>query len=270
MQNNKLMIFDGNNVEVFEYEGKVLFNPKDVASILEIGDSATRMAISKMNERQVIKLKNSNVKDIDFRKLHNTGENFLTESGVYRLIMRSSKPEAERFQDWVTDEVLPTIRKTGGYINNTELMVNTYFGACDEGSKSLVRGLLTNIEEQQKKILTLGKEVQYKEDIILGLTTDIGLAEKRQRINQIVRHNSKKYAERYNLLYSEFEKFYHVDINRRLNNAKENKEVKASMNKMEYICIVMDMTNQLYDLTCKVFESDFINLLDEWREIVVG
>ena len=47
--------------------------------------------------------------------MNNAGENFLTESGVYKLIFKSRKKEAELFQDWVTDEVLPTIRKTGGY-----------------------------------------------------------------------------------------------------------------------------------------------------------
>ena len=40
---------------------------------------------------------------------------FLTESGVYKLIFKSRKEEAERFQDWVTDEVLPSIRQTGIY-----------------------------------------------------------------------------------------------------------------------------------------------------------
>jgi anti-repressor protein len=39
----------------------------------------------------------------------------VSESGLYHLIMRSKRPDAERFQDWVTDEVLPAIRKTGSY-----------------------------------------------------------------------------------------------------------------------------------------------------------
>jgi prophage antirepressor-like protein len=39
----------------------------------------------------------------------------VNESGLYRIIMRSNKPEAERFQDWVFEEVLPQIRKTGHY-----------------------------------------------------------------------------------------------------------------------------------------------------------
>lgn len=41
--------------------------------------------------------------------------NIIPESDVYRLIMRSKLPSAERFQDWVVEEVLPSIRKTGSY-----------------------------------------------------------------------------------------------------------------------------------------------------------
>lgn len=44
----------------------------------------------------------------------------LSESGLYKLIMRSDKPEAVKFQDWVTGDVLPAIRKTGGYLLNEE------------------------------------------------------------------------------------------------------------------------------------------------------
>jgi len=40
----------------------------------------------------------------------------ISESGLFKLIMRSNKPEARTFQDWVTKEVLPAIRKTGGYV----------------------------------------------------------------------------------------------------------------------------------------------------------
>jgi prophage antirepressor-like protein len=40
----------------------------------------------------------------------------ISESGLYKLVMRSNKPEARKFQDWVTRDVLPAIRKDGGYI----------------------------------------------------------------------------------------------------------------------------------------------------------
>lgn len=111
----ELMIFEGNKVEVFELNGQALFNPYHVGKCLELGDSAVRMAIGKMNGKQAVKLKNSDVKDIDFRKVNNAGESFLTESGVYKLVFKSHKPNAEAFTDWIADEVLPTLRKTGSY-----------------------------------------------------------------------------------------------------------------------------------------------------------
>jgi hypothetical protein len=46
--------------------------------------------------------------------------NIINESGLYRLIMRSDKATARPFQDWVTKDVLPAIRKTGGYCLNEE------------------------------------------------------------------------------------------------------------------------------------------------------
>ena len=111
---NNLMIFEGNQVEVFELNGQVLFNPYHVAFCLGIAD--IKSCIRGFNNKQVVKVKNSEVHTMHFRKLNNAGENFLTESGVYKLIFKSRKEAAEKFQDWVTDEVLPSIRKTGAYI----------------------------------------------------------------------------------------------------------------------------------------------------------
>ncbi|HCK3093715.1 TPA: toxin Bro [Clostridioides difficile] len=113
---NEIMNFEGKDIEVFEFEGQILFNPKHVAECLDISD--VNSSIRKFNDNQVVKLTNSKMHNMQFRKLHNTGENFLTESGVYKLIFKSKKEEAERFQDWISDEVLPAIRQTGAYITN--------------------------------------------------------------------------------------------------------------------------------------------------------
>ncbi len=153
---NNLMIFEGHEVEVLEVEGQILFNPKHVAECLEIAD--VNSSIRNFNEKQIVKLTNSKLQNMHFRKLHNTGENFLTESGVYKLVFRSHKPNAEAFTDWIADEVLPAIRKTGGYINNADLLVNTYFDDIPEDQKAIVKGLLQNIESKQKKITALDKE----------------------------------------------------------------------------------------------------------------
>lgn len=147
-----LMIFEGHDMEVFKFDGQVLFNPKHVAEILGIADvkSSTR----NFNSKQLIKVKNSDVHNMHFRKLNNAGENFLTESGVYKLILRSHKPEAERFGDWVTDEVLPSIRKNGAYIRNQENMT------ADE---IMARGLLA----AQKIIVAKEQEIQFKDKQLL-------------------------------------------------------------------------------------------------------
>lgn len=110
---NNLIIFENKQVEVFAWNGKVLFNPKHVAECLDITD--VNSSIRNFNEKQLIKLRNSDMHNMHIRKLNNAGENFLTESGVYKLIFKSKKEEAEKFQDWVTDDVLPSIRKTGLY-----------------------------------------------------------------------------------------------------------------------------------------------------------
>lgn len=177
---NNLMIFEGNNVEVFEYEGKVLFNPRHVGECLELGESSVRMAIKEMNERQVIKLRNSDVNSIDVRKLNNAGENFLTESGVYKLIFKSRKEKAEKFQDWVTDSVLPTIRKTGGYVSEDreEEFINKYFPSFSDEVK---RGMVLDLHNQNKKFKEEIKELKPKaeyHDVVLQpgkliTTTDV-------------------------------------------------------------------------------------------------
>lgn len=152
---NNIMIFENKQVEVFELNGQVLFNPYDVGECLGISKSGVRDNIALMNEKQVIKLKNSNVGNIDFRKIHNTGENFLTESGVYKLIFKSRKEEAERFQDWVTDEVLPTIRKTGTYtIQQPTQQTSVPFKEQVEAVEVVARILNVN---EASKIVMLGK-----------------------------------------------------------------------------------------------------------------
>ena len=148
---NKLMIFEGKEVEVFELNGQVLFNPKHVAECLGIKNVNDN--IRSMNEKQVIKLTNSKIGNTDIRKLNNAGENFLTESGVYKLIFKSRKEEAERFQDWVTDEVLPTIRKHGAYLTE-----DTLAKAIENPDFTI--GLLTNLKEEREKRKLLEAQIE--------------------------------------------------------------------------------------------------------------
>ncbi len=114
-----------------------------------------------MNNKQVIKLINSKISSTDFRKLHNTGENFLTESGVYKLIFKSRKEEAERFQDWVTDEVLPSIRKTGTYNMVNRQLKDSYM--IDNPIERAKRWIEEQKEKEQLQLESKMKEKVIKE-----------------------------------------------------------------------------------------------------------
>ncbi|EGT5004817.1 Bro-N domain-containing protein [Clostridioides difficile] len=157
---NNLMVFEGKEVEIFELDGKILFNPRDVAECLDIKNVNDN--ISRMNKKQVIKLTNSEIGDHDFRKLNNRGENFLTESGVYKLIFASKKKKAEKFQDWVTDEVLPNIRKHGSFSINTNNIKDVLMPV-------MLNGMLAGFEqlsiENDKKIDTRFNQIETKLDM---------------------------------------------------------------------------------------------------------
>lgn len=77
---------------------------------------------------------------------------FIPEGDLYRLIIRSKLPAAEKFERWVFDEVLPSIRHNGGYVPNAEeLIAKTATAVVSEVMKQLVP-LLTQIQQPQPQM----------------------------------------------------------------------------------------------------------------------
>ena len=159
----------------------------------------------------------------------------------------------------------------------SQLLLSIYNGGQDG---ILAAKQLTDLEVQEAT-KPLYREINHKEDVIVGLVEDIDLATKRQRIKQIINHNANgRFSERYGLLYKEFQDKYHIDIKRRMNNLelksiitnKEGKNVKITnkikTNQMEYIDKILCMTPQLYEIACKVFENDVEELMKEWKNII--
>lgn len=197
--------------------------------------------------------------------------NFIPEGDLYRLIVRSKLPSAEKFERWVFDEVLPTVRKTGGYVANEDIFIDTYLPYADETTKLLFRSTLETVRKQNQLIEFQKKEIEHKEDVIIGLVDDVDLAVKRQRLQDIIKKgykNPRHIVDRWNLLYKEFERKYHVDLNRRLQ-SESIKDIKPKIkNKLDYIDRVMDKIPELYELGCKIFENDVEKLKSEWFDAV--
>ncbi len=95
-------------------EDKVWFCAKDICDILEIKN--VTQALESLDEDELSMFNIGNLSP----KGGNPNINFVNESGLYALIFKSKKPEARKFRKWVTNEVLPAIKKTGSYSFVTE------------------------------------------------------------------------------------------------------------------------------------------------------
>ena len=266
MKKSQLMLKIQNSIKVFENPifgqiRMVMVDDEPWFVAKDISDKLGYAQTSNMMKR---------IDDEDFKSSVLDGMNMksllINESGLYSAIIGSKLPSAKQFKHWVTSEVLPTIRKTGGYVNNDELFISTYLPYADENTKLIFSQTLKTVREQNETIKRQKKEIIHKEDVIIGLVEDIDLATKRQRITQIVRFGADgKYQERYSLLYGEFERKYHCNLKSRMEGCTLKPKVR---NKMDYIDREMGMIPQLYEIACKLFENDVEKLKSEWESVV--
>lgn len=135
--NNEIQRFDFKGAELrtlTDENGGPWFVAKDVCDIL--GHSNVSMALDRLDDDERSKF-----------NLGRQGEtNIVNEAGLYSLVLGSRKPEAHEFKRWVTHEVLPQIRRTGGYIPTTDV---------DDDMTILAKAVMIGqrtMEEQKRRI----------------------------------------------------------------------------------------------------------------------
>lgn len=149
-----------NEIQRFEFKGESLraltnkaeepwFVAKDACNILGIDTNHLREAL---DDDEITNLRNSEVWNQPGR-----APLIISEPGLYKLIMRSRKPEAKEFQRWVTHEVLPSIRKHGAYMTQQTL---------DKAltSPDFLIQLATKLKEEQEKVSELEPKAQALDD----------------------------------------------------------------------------------------------------------
>lgn len=138
-----------NEIQQFDFKGAALrtltdeagepwFVLKDCMSILDLGNPTETVKMFDDDEFSTTEV----IDSIGRRQQ----AYIISEPGLYRLVMRSRKPEAKEFQRWVTHEVLPQIRRTGGYIPTTD---------ADDDMTILAKAVMIGkrtMEQQQRKI----------------------------------------------------------------------------------------------------------------------
>ncbi|KAF6618280.1 hypothetical protein HFE03_03525 [Paenibacillus sp. EKM102P] len=124
MSNNQLMFFEGKHPVMvlmpedvnFQFKGDFIINAKSVADALDYqGNSATSEVLKFCKESHVYLVKNSNMVNRHVRKLHSTGEKFISNFSLNRVMGQSGQTKAEAFQDWLYEDVMPSVQKTGKY-----------------------------------------------------------------------------------------------------------------------------------------------------------
>lgn len=153
---NNIQVFNNSefgSIRTVEINKEPFFVAKDVAEILGYRDTSD--AIKRHVDED----------DKLTRCFTDSGQNremyIINESGLYSLVLSSKLPTAKRFKRWVTSEVLPAIRKTGGYIGGAENMSEAEIMA-----RAVLIGQRT-IEEQKRKIENLKNEIDVNRPKVL-------------------------------------------------------------------------------------------------------
>ena len=157
---NKMTLFTNEelgNVRALEIDGEPYFIGKDVATAL--GYTNTQKAIrdhvdneDKLTERIVLSGQNREVV-------------FINESGLYSLILSSKLPKAKEFKHWITAEVLPVIRKTGGYVNDTKQFVDYYFADCNTYGREAITLMLNETKRMANQLKAQAPKVLFAEAV---------------------------------------------------------------------------------------------------------
>ena len=148
---NNLQIFDSpdfGQIRTIQQNGEPWFVGKDVADILGYQNGSRDV------NRHVDEDDRQNYQNGTFES--NRGLTIINESGLYSLILSSKMPKAKEFKRWVTSEVIPAIRKTGGYIAGSENM--------------------TDAEIMAKAVLVAQNTIQQRDQRIKELESDVAAA----------------------------------------------------------------------------------------------
>jgi prophage antirepressor-like protein len=267
----QLMLFEGQHEVTiltkadvnFDFLGDFLILARSVATALEY--ARTEEVTKFCKENQVFVVKNQQISASALnrpRKLNNFGEAFITNLALNRVFGKSEMPKAAPFQDWLYEDVLPSVQKTGGYVANDDLFVNTYLKHADPETQLIFRATLETVRKQNEKLEVQQQELEYKGSVIIGLVDEIDLAEKRQILNRVVQKAGSKFQERWRELYKQFEMKYHLRLNDQLESYNKTHKPKLK-NKVDYIDKVMGKIPELYEICCKLFENDVKELIGE-------
>ena len=187
---NMIRIFENEEfgkVRTVIKDGEPWFVGKDVAEIL--GYTNTRDALAKHTDTE----DKADVAIHDGRQ--NRKMTIINESGLYSLILSSKLPRAKEFKRWVTATILPTLRRTGGYVGSEEMFIENYLPFLDEPYQNLFRLQMIAINQlnerirHDKPLVEFANQVSHTDNLI-----DMNAMAKLARAESVPVGRNKLYA----------------------------------------------------------------------------
>lgn len=166
---NQLQTFDfsGNNVRVIIKGGEPWWVAKDICEVLEISNNRDALNRLDDDEKNTVALTDGN--------RGNPNQTIISEAGLYTLILGSRKPEAKQFKRWITHEVIPAIRKHGGYLTpekveeallNPDTLIQLATNLKEERARR--EKLQEQIEQNKPKVIFADAVTASKTSILVG------------------------------------------------------------------------------------------------------
>jgi Phage antirepressor protein KilAC domain./BRO family, N-terminal domain. len=160
---NALQVFKNpsfGQLTVIIENGKELFKLEDVAWALGYTKEA------KGNRYLRWERINNILQKLDISTVVRDGQQYVDESGLYDFVFESGTEKAQEFRKWVRAEVLPTIRRTGGYVANDEVFIETYLPFADEQTKQTFRATLALVRKQNEQIALMKPKADYFDALV--------------------------------------------------------------------------------------------------------
>lgn len=265
-----------NEIQVFENSelGKVRVTMIDGNPYFFGVDIATALLYERPSKAISDNCKGILTKDT-FKNKGGYPEKLIPEGDMYRLVVKAStqsnseeiRNKASKYESWIFDEVLPTIRKTGGYVNNDTLFIDTYLPFADDNTKLLFSTTLETVRKQNELIKHQQEEILHRQEVINGLTDDVDIYKKKDIINRICRRRHDNYANRYKELYKCFRENYHIDLEARCEgyNLKQVKK-KDHLTTIKY-AEKFGFIDDLYSCCVKLYETEVKEIIEQLNEV---
>lgn len=198
---------------------------------------------------------------------------FLEDIDYTKILVQRISSVAEQYDYFLKIEMAKEL----AIVENNERgkEVRKYFIECEKKWNSPEMILIKAdqiksrmIENYKKEISDIKIELEYKNEVINGITNDIDIYKKQAILNRVVKHKGANFRDRWNELYRVFRETYHIDLKARKEgyNLKQTRPKDRYKSVLEY-AVGFDFIDDLYKVALKLYETDMTEIIEQIKKV---